>query len=62
MTISTESQISRTHFFALNFLRPVLVQSRCSAREVTKEHAASVTQEACDCRGVRAEGEGLPDL
>ncbi|AHW19984.1 hypothetical protein CFSAN000658_16230 [Salmonella enterica subsp. enterica serovar Abaetetuba str. ATCC 35640] len=34
----------------------MLVQSRCNDREVMKEHAASVTQEACDYRGVHAEG------
>ncbi len=39
----------------VSFLRPVLVQSRCNEREVMKEHAASVTQEACDYRGVHAE-------
>lgn len=38
----------------------VLVQSRCNDREVTKEHASSVTQEACNYRGVHA--EGLPVL
>ncbi len=41
-------------FFYQSFLRPVLVQSRCNDRELTKEHAASVTQEAGDYLGVQS--------
>ncbi|SNU35605.1 conserved hypothetical protein [Klebsiella grimontii] len=37
-----------------------MVQSRCNDREVKKVHAASMTQEVCDYRGVLV--EGLPDL